>query len=83
MTPHSGGLLTLRVFALAFELGCEFVAARTAHSDPPEKHINIDTEDSSDEYFAVASWKCFPGGTVVKNPPANTGHAGCIPGLGR
>ena len=40
---HSGGLLTLRVFALAFELGCEFVAARTAHSDPPEKHINIDT----------------------------------------
>ena len=29
---------------------------------------------------------CFPGGTVVKNPPANaqdTGHVGSIPGSGR
>ena len=60
------------------------MAARTtAHSDPPEKHINIDTEDSSDEYFSVASWKCFPGGTVLKNPPANMGEAGCAPGWGR
>ena len=25
----------------------------------------------------------FPGGTVVKNPPANAGHMGSIPGLGR
>ena len=25
----------------------------------------------------------FPGGTVVKNPPANTGDMGSIPGLGR
>ena len=25
----------------------------------------------------------FPGGTVVKNPPANTGVTGSIPGLGR
>ena len=25
----------------------------------------------------------FPGGTVVKNPPANVGDAGSIPGLGR
>ena len=24
----------------------------------------------------------FPGGAVVKNPPANTGHTGSIPGLG-
>ena len=26
---------------------------------------------------------CFPGGTVVKNPPANAGDAGSIPGSGR
>ena len=26
---------------------------------------------------------CFPGGSVVKNPPANAGGAGSIPGLGR
>ena len=25
----------------------------------------------------------FPGGTVVKNPPANTGDVGSIPSLGR
>ena len=25
----------------------------------------------------------FPGGSVVKNPPANAGDAGSIPGLGR
>ena len=25
----------------------------------------------------------FPGGSVVKNLPANTGHVGSIPGLGR
>uniref|UniRef100_A0A8C9BU91 SKP1 component POZ domain-containing protein n=1 Tax=Phocoena sinus TaxID=42100 RepID=A0A8C9BU91_PHOSS len=24
----------------------------------------------------------FPGGAVVKNPPANAGHMGLIPGLG-
>jgi len=27
--------------------------------------------------------KGFPGGSVVKNPPANAGDAGSIPGLGR
>ena len=26
------------------------------------------------------SWKGFPGGTVVKNPPANAGDAGLILG---
>ena len=25
----------------------------------------------------------FPGGPAVKNPPANTGHRGSIPGPGR
>ena len=27
--------------------------------------------------------KGFPGGAVVKNPPANAGDTGLIPGLGR
>ena len=26
---------------------------------------------------------CFPGGSVVKNPPASAGDLGSIPGLGR
>ena len=25
----------------------------------------------------------FPGGSVIKNPPANAGDAGSVPGLGR
>ena len=25
----------------------------------------------------------FPGGSVIKNPPANVGNVGSIPGLGR
>ena len=28
-------------------------------------------------------WWDFPGGTVVKNPPANAGDMGSIPGPGR
>ena len=31
----------------------------------------------------AGEFKGFPGGSVVKNPPANTGKAGLIPGLGR
>ena len=27
--------------------------------------------------------ECFPGGSVVKNPPANAGDISLIPGLGR
>ena len=25
----------------------------------------------------------FPGGSVIKNPPANAGNVGSVPGLGR
>ena len=33
----------------------------------------------------IQKWKSrdFPGGTVVKNPPANAGDTGSSPGLGR
>ena len=30
-----------------------------------------------------AAWMGFPGGSVIKNTPANAGDAGLIPGLGR
>ena len=29
------------------------------------------------------TYQSFPGGSVVKNPPASAGFAGLIPGLGR
>ena len=31
----------------------------------------------------IIVWLGFSGGSVVKNPPANAGNAGLIPGLGR
>ena len=34
-------------------------------------------------FFNCSFFKDFPGGTVVKNPPANAGDAGLIPGSGR
>ena len=34
-------------------------------------------------YVSLPSLSCFPGGSVVKNPPANTGDTGLIPGSGR
>ena len=39
--------------------------------------------ENNDQSFYLRSFRGFPGGTVVKNPPANAGDAGSIPGLGR
>ena len=34
-------------------------------------------------FVKAKNWKGFPGGSVVKNPPANAGEVGSISGLGR
>ena len=34
-------------------------------------------------WFKNGFWGDFPGGAVVKNPPANAGNMSLIPGLGR
>ena len=34
-------------------------------------------------YMLVHCHMGFPGGSVIKNPPANAGDVGSIPGLGR
>ena len=39
------------------------------------------TDEETDAYYLV-SWN-FPGGSVVKNLPANAGDPGLIPGVGR
>ena len=51
----------------------------------------LSTLESSDEHSQCSEIfivpllvpACFPSGSVVKHPPANTGDAGSIPGLGR
>ena len=35
------------------------------------------------QWLKIAVKLGFPGGSVVKNPPTNTGDMGSIPGLGR
>ena len=48
-----------------------------------------DPEDLSTSFtvwLLIGSWKGFPGGSLVKNPPANAGDVrdpGSIPGMGR
>ena len=42
-----------------------------------------DTTGATRMHMHVPLGKGFPSGSVVKNPPANAGDAGSIPGLGR
>ena len=44
-------------------------------TEPPGKSGN----DNGDSHYGLG----FPGGSVIKNPPANAGDVGSIPGLGR
>ena len=39
--------------------------------------------EQSDCVICIHTYICFPGGSVVKNPPANAGDVGLIPGSGR
>ena len=51
----------------------------------PKLPIPEPNEDTTrkENYKPVFLIKGFPGGSVVKNLPANAGDAGSIPGLGR
>ena len=46
-------------------------------------NINILLGTRRIKKLIIKTWKDFPGGTVVKNPPANAGDTGSIPGPGR
>ena len=48
-----------------------------------ENFINIDRKISSVTIKKKTAKWCFPDGTVIKNPPANAGDTGLIPGPGR
>ena len=51
------------------------IAAIPLESNLPESLLSI--------VFARNRDQGFPGGSVLKNPPASAGDAGLIPGLGR
>ena len=46
-------------------------------------HQKTCTRMSTSALFTKDKTRSFPGGTVVKNRPANAGDTGSIPGLGR
>ena len=46
------------------------------------KELLTDCDDVFPIWLRITS-EGFPGGSVVKNPPANVGDRGLIPGLGR
>ena len=47
-----------------------------------ENMMGIEDPNHSNEKLKKKSWD-FPGGAVVKNPPANARDTGSSPGLGR
>ena len=59
--------------------------AKIPHASRP-KNQNIKQKQYCNKFYRLLKIKYsgdFPGGTVVKNPPANEGDTGSIPGLGR
>ena len=55
-------------------MDCSFYKARA-------NELQRESADSTELYYK--SSRDFPGGAVVKNPPAIAGDMGLIPGLGR
>ena len=47
------------------------------------RHATYFFEISFSFYFSKQISRDFPGGAVIKNPPANAGDTGSSPGLGR
>ena len=51
---------------------------------PPNYYlITLNSSKINDSNLSLNSALSFPGGSVVKNPPAHAGEVGSIPGLGR
>ena len=91
----SGIPLSVLLFSLLCEQPCEdsddnsmFLIQRRG-SWRAEVSLYGDPEDLSTSFtvwLLIGSWKGFPGGPVVKNPPANAGDIrdpGSIPRMGR
>ena len=53
-------------------------------SDLEDRIMNtIQSEEQKEKQMLIKGTLDFPGGPVVKNPPANAVDTGSIPGLGR
>ena len=54
-----------------------------SHQEPTEKQSNYETDSLRSACLVNNHREDFPGGPVVKNPPANAKDAGFIPDPGR
>ena len=55
----------------------------TAESEEELKSLLLKVKEDSEKAGLKLNIQGFPGGSVVKNPPASTGNSGSTPGLGR
>ena len=72
-----------RFFDLMIRRACTEEVGFVRHEHRASPEVTADSNNSSHGFLTLTG---FPGGAVVKNPPANTGDAkdtGSIPGLGR
>ena len=54
-----------------------------AESEEDLKSLLLKVKEDSEKAGLKLNIHVFPGGSVVKNPPASAGNTGLIPGLGR
>ena len=91
MVPLPGSFLQLPKFPLGFRFSCSclfrFGDSANGFSFPlsfPKAALVTYLYHLSDLCSAFSKQKKgFPGGSVVKNPPANAGDLGSVPGSGR
>ena len=68
---------------------CHFIIGNKKHSEVHSRvrsRLNQDREEESMCWYIIGKNNTaldFPGGAVVKNPPANAGDTGLSPGPGR
>ena len=92
----AASVLTSFIFCLSPPGTKDLPLIRTAYSVlASSEHLPLSSLSVSRDHTEQACSPCscelgfssgelgFPGGTVVKNPPANAGEAGLLPGLGR
>ena len=75
-------LLFSPILRAVFSLPGKFYGQRSLVGYSPWGHKESDTTEWLSTWHKILEWD-FPGGSVIKNPLANAGDAGLIPGLGR
>ena len=79
MTTHS----SIPAWRIPMDRGALQTEQRSLAGCSPWHHKELDTPERLSLSFHRVNNEGFPGGSVVKNPPANARDLGSIPGSGR